>query len=277
MQGAGAHDQFESRRRKEQVAFLVVKFLRLYVSFTAVGVEYRSRSAAGSLAGSGLFERVRAMVQSLAFDLKELAHALFRGGAGTYAVAADARRRLSSMKTLIERRSIDSYVGTFFHLLLILQESLYQIERYTPELQNEKEEIRRALALASEGGAVSSAVDRAELERLRTLAEISATLSEESAVLAEQVMQRCEALLHATALVIRRFGASAENNEILVLNLLQNRDLLDAVYGAGAAEQVFADLCAGTDVPGATGVEKAINFVRARCGNLSALEPASAS
>ncbi len=80
--------QFEARRRKEQVAFLVVKFLRMYVSFKEIAGEFHSRSAPGApggsgLARSGLFEKVAVLAQSIGFDLKELAHSLFRSRTGT--------------------------------------------------------------------------------------------------------------------------------------------------------------------------------------------------
>jgi hypothetical protein len=181
------------------------------------------------------------------------------------------------MKTVLERRSLDSYIGTGYHLLLILQESLYQIERYSPELDKEKGEIGRIMEMARAGGPGFGPDQRAELERLEALDEISAKLAVDSAELALVVLRRCEELLEATALVIRRFGASASDNEILVLNLLQNIGLVEKVYGAGSAEAIFSELCTGSGFKGRTGMERALAFVRARCGNTSGLEPGKAS
>jgi hypothetical protein len=272
--------QFEARRRKEQVAFFVVKFLRMYVSFKEIAEEFHTRSASGSLAGSGLFEKVGGLAQSIAFDLKELAHVLFRvrNGQDTAREASRGTREiLAGMKTVLERRSLDSYIGTGYHLLQILQESLYQIERYSPELDKEKSEIEHIMELARRGGPGPGPDQRAELERLQALDEISAKLAVDSAELAHVVMGRCEELLEATARVIRRFGASANDNEILVLNLLQNRDLVEKVYGDGAAEAILAELCTGPGFKGRTGLDRALAFVRARCGNVSGLEPGRAS
>ncbi|MGA2640934.1 MAG: hypothetical protein ABSG21_08515 [Spirochaetia bacterium] len=276
--------QFETRRRKEQVAFLVVKFLRMYVSFKEIAEEFHARSAAGALAGSGLarsglFEKVAGLSQGIGFDLKELAHSLFRARNGNDAPPrpTGTREILAGMKTLLERRSLDSYIGTGFHLLLILQESLYQIERYSPELDEEKSEIGRIMELARAGGPGFGPDQRAELERLQALAEISAKLAVDSAELAGVVLGRCEELLEGTAQVIRRFGASASDNEILVLNLLENRDLVERVYGAGSAEAIFSELCARGISKGRTGVERARAFVRERCGNISGLEPGKVS
>src|SRR5271169_4883500 len=123
----------------------------MYVSFKEIADEFHARSASGSLAGSGLFERVGGLAQSIAFDLKELAHGLFRARNGQD--TAEARSRgtrelLAGMKTILERRSLDSYIGTGYHLLMILEESLYQVERYSPELDKEKAEIARIMELA---------------------------------------------------------------------------------------------------------------------------------
>ena len=132
------HDRFEMRRHKERVAFLVVKFLRVHAAFTRIAAEFQAREngTAESLAGSGLFEKVRELTGSIAFDLKEMAHTLFRSDSlsGQTRTRRGKRQVLAGRKDSIERLSLDSYIGTGYHLLLILQESLYQLERYAPEL-----------------------------------------------------------------------------------------------------------------------------------------------
>jgi hypothetical protein len=276
--------QFEARRRKEQVAFFVVKFLRMYVLFKEIAAEFHSHftsttSVGCELAQSGLFEKVAGLSQSIGFELKELAHSLFRAQNGHDAPTGPrgTRERLTDMKTVLERRSLDSYIGTGYHLLLILQESLYQIERYSPQLDEEKREIGRIMELSRAGGSGFGADQRAELERLQALDAISAKLAIDSAEFARVVLGRCEELLEGTAKVIRRFGVSANDNEILILNLLQNRDLVEQVYGSGAAEAIFSELCAGSGSAGHTGMERALAFVRAHCGNISGLETGKAS
>ena len=231
-------EQFDTRRRKEQLAFLVVKFLRASVSFKVINADFRRLNDQGCLAGCGLFERVRELEDSLVFDLKEKAHFLFRKEGANRAPAPaaasagdtrDTRRLIAGMKSNIETRSIDSYIGTGWHLLQILQESLYQIERYAPELEKEKGEISRILELARSTGYKFSLEERAELERLKALDEISVKLAAEAEELAVRVMERCEALFAGTADVIRNFLASQSDNEILVLNLLEHRDLVEKV------------------------------------------------
>ena len=291
--GSVDRDDYELRRRKDERAFLVVKFMRAYVSFGKISQEFRLRSSSGSLAGSGLFERVRDLADSLVFDLKEKAHLLFRtsgngvdsGGPngppteprfGSAQPNGQSRRWLSAVERSIEARSIDSTIGTAYHLLLILQESLYQIERYTPELEREKAEINRILQLARAPGSNLTEGELAELERLRALDEASMRAAVESEEMTRRVMERCETIYAAAAEVIRHFVTGERDNEVLVLNLLQNRELVEKIYGSGGLEAIFQELFAGTEVPGGTGVERALSFARARCGNVTALAPGSA-
>jgi hypothetical protein len=231
-----AGDGFERRRRKEELAFLVVKFLRAYLRFQEIGEMFREVSRSNGLAGSGLFERVRDLEEGLAFDIKEKAHFLFRTGAPAPGLRSDG--------LAIDARLIDSHIGTGFHLLLILRESLYQIDRYAPEIDQEGETGRRM---------------HAETEEL-----------------AGRMVERCSELFRSAAEALRRLVTGVEDNEILVLNLLQNIDLLEQVYGAGSAEAIFAEQCRGKRLAGKTGTEKAISYAKAKCGNLTGLPAQSA-
>jgi hypothetical protein len=58
---------------------------------------------------------------------------------------------------------------------------------------------------------------------------------------------------------------------VLLLNLLTQRRLVDAVYGPGAAEQIFSHMCRRTGPSEASGLAKAMEQARRRCGNTEAL------
>jgi len=219
-----AGNGFESRRRKEELAFLVVKFLKASLRFREIRREFQSAAESKRLADSGLFERVRDLEEGLAFDLKEKAHYLFRAQANSLAA---------------EARSIDSYVGTGYHVLLILRESLYQLEHYASEIAN-RAESEKQLYADTEG-------------------------------LAGRMVERCDELFTDAAGALRHFMTETQENEILLLNLLQNIELLEQVYGAGSAEEIFCDLCKGKRLAGRTGTERAMALVRAKCGNVTGL------
>lgn len=150
-------DPFETRRRKEHVAFLVVKFLRAAVVFRAISDEFETFTSSQSLEGCGLFGKVQELVTGQLFDLKERAHALFRSDMSM------AKGRRSGARSSSETRSLDSHIGTGYHLLLILQETLYQIERYAPELEKEKDDASAKIASDAEELALRV------MERCRTL------------------------------------------------------------------------------------------------------------
>jgi hypothetical protein len=272
-------DSFVERRRRENFAFLVVKFLKAFDAFSEIHAQFTDASRRGCLAGCGLFEKVKELEENLAFDLKEKAHSLFRAPVVASARAArassrDARRQLAELRASIETKSLDSYVGTGFHFLMILREALYQVERYSPEYEKEQQEIGRIEELARVVGYSFSPTERGEMERIRALGGISTALDADARELAERMIERCATLFQGSAEVIRHIMTGSGDNEILIQNLLQNRDLIEKVYGSGAAELIFSDLCSGKGFVGRTGVEKAMAFARGHCGNLSEL-PAS--
>jgi hypothetical protein len=275
-----SREGFAERRAKENLAFLVVKFLKAYVAFEGILVAFRHADADGCLATCGVFEQVRELEESLAFDLKELAHGLFRArtdrDAGTPKPAARiSRRMLRELKASIELRSIDSYLGTGYHLLAILRETLYQLQHYAPAYEEEKAEVAAVEELGHRLKYSFSPEEAHELEHLHSLADLSVKLSSENETLSRRMAVRCRDLFQGTAQVILRHLEGAAENEVLVQNLLQNRDLLERVYGAGAAERIFFELCRGRDVAGTTGVERARSYVRKHCGNVEGLSAAA--
>jgi hypothetical protein len=175
------------------------------------------------------------------------------------------------LKKSIEARTIDSYVGTGYHYLLMLRELLYQIERYAPEYQKEREEIARIEEIARKSGRALSREERGEIERLNALGVISVKLGSEAEDLARRVIERCTELFKSTAEVVRHMMEEAGENEILVLNLLRSLPEFEVVYGKDAAEHLFANLFRTLDIPGGSGLEKALHFVREKCGNVSGL------
>jgi hypothetical protein len=271
-----SRELFEERRAKEHLAFLVVKFLKAHVAFEDIHEAFRRADAGGCLATCGIFEQVRNLEESLAFDLKELAHGLFRtrngGNAGGPKPAARiSRRMLRELTASIEMRSIDSYLGTGYHLLAILKESLYQLQHYAPAYEEERAAVAAIDDMARRLKYTFSPEEVHELEHLRSLATLSEKLSAENEALSRRMVARCRDLFQGTAQVILRHLEGAVENEVLVQNLLQNRDLLDRVYGAGTAERIFLGLCRGRDIAGATGVERARSYVRKHCGNVDGL------
>lgn len=275
-------DGFESRRRKEQMAFLVVKFLKAYEAYQAIYGQFLTARGKRGIAGSGLFDKVRALENDFTYDIKELAHALFRTanhdegapeaeGRRTPASRAEAREAFLSVKGRFEARVIDCYIGSTFHILMILRESLYQIERYMPEYEREQSQLGRIEQTAREIGHALTAVERREIGHLHALTDISGKLRKETEELAQRMVERCRSLFQGTSEVLRHLIESSRDNEVLVQNMLQHEGLLERVYGAGAADAIFREMCGGPEAVGATGKEMAREFAVRRCGNSEAL------
>ena len=71
--------QYIARRRKEDLSFLVVRFMRTYVLFSELYEEFKELlNKGGDFQNSGLFAKIRNLEQALVFDIKEKAHFLFR-------------------------------------------------------------------------------------------------------------------------------------------------------------------------------------------------------
>jgi len=282
MEGAGGNG-FEARRRKEQMAFLVVKFLKAYEVYQVIYAQYQAAKGKRSLAGSGLFDQVRDLEEDFSYDIKELAHSLFRresrngengtgeGGRKAPISSEEAREAFHALKRSFESRVIDCYVGSTFHMLMILRESLYQIERYMPEYEREQTQIGRIEPTARQIGYVPTAEERREIGHLHALTDISGKLRKEAEDLSARMTERCRSLFQGTADVLRHLIESSRDNEVLVQNMLQHEDLLDRVYGPGASEAIFHEMCVDLDSTGATGKQLAREFASRRCGNTEAL------
>jgi hypothetical protein len=285
---------FPERRRKESFALLVVNFLRSYLEFEGVYADFkRIEGEKKGFEGSGLFERIRRLEEQVVFDVKEKAHTLFRVPAGgSPGVAApgfaelervllkddggeadreQTRRMFSALRRSLVSRSLDSYIGTGFHMFMILRESLYQLEFYAPMYAQELEQAQRIIYLTQRVGHELDEEAEHELTHIRRVAELCQTIAGYSRDLAGVAIERCRSLLRETAEVIRHSVEESSDNEILVLNLLRERALIEQVYGPGSSEEILAHMFRHDETRGGSGSEKALAFAMEKCGNIEAL------
>ena len=292
----GAAEEYIQRRRKEDLAFLVVRFLTAFDRFNALAADFKEleRRPEG-LRQSGIFERVKDLEEGLVFDIKEKAHFLFRVPDGGSDACLDAESNVRALEVLLdsagdegERKSqareifselrqsliskaIDSFMGTGFHLFMILRECVYQLEHYAPLFHQEHDYIERMESLAARLGYTPG---EAELDKLAQMKEIdrqSQLAGEQTRDLAWRTLDRSHILFQKVAEVIRLHVAESGHNEVLVLNLIRQRELVEKVYGPGSLEAIFVEMFRYADLPGSTGMEKALRFTRERCGNLAGL------
>jgi hypothetical protein len=268
-------ESYLDRRRKEQQSFLVVRFLRAYELFEGIYRDFRAVSSGGrGFGGSGLFQRVKEMEERLVFDIKEKAHFLFRGPVPEgqeEAVGGRSRPTMSALGRSLVDRALDSTIGTGFHMFMILRECLYQLEAYAPRYGAELEQVERLEELSRRAGSRLSEEERHELDHLRQIGKHGQEMAAYARELAEQALERCRALFQEAAELLRHFIESAGRNEVLVLNLLREREAVDRVYGEGGAERLFSHMFRKSDKSGASGLAKALAYARRHCGNTETL------
>jgi hypothetical protein len=295
-----AAEPYLDRRKKEELAFLVVRFLKAYTLFEGLHRDFREILESGlGFGGCGLFVRVRDLEEKLVFDIKEKAHFLFRSASGAnkdpekeppYAELErmllhrrgtrrtnEAREVLARLRRSLVDRAIDSNIGTGFHLFMILRECLYQLEVYAPRHGQELEQAERIEYLARRVGFALDEEEAHELEHIRQVVKRGQSVASYTLELAERAMERCHTLFQETAEVLRHLIEEAGANEVLILNLLAQQPLVDAVYGPGAAEQILAHMHRHIERPGASGLQKALEQARKLCGNTEALQQESKS
>jgi len=291
---SSARQSYLERRKKEELAFLVVRFLKAFVLFEGIHRDFRRIQDSGrGFEGSGLFARVRDLEEKLVFDIKEKAHFLFRGPQALEAKSGEApnfdelermllqrggRRRAAEAQGVLSRlrrslidRALDANIGTGFHLFMILRECIYQLEVYAPWYIRELELAERLESLSRRIGSALHEEEAHELEQIRQVVKHGQAVASYTLELAERALERCRELFEQTAGLLRHLIEEAAENEVLLLNLLVQRQAVDAVYGPGAAECILAHMHRSLGPSGASGLAKAAEQVRKRCGNTEAL------
>jgi hypothetical protein len=287
--------QYIDRRRKEDFSFLVIRFLRAYVLYSDIYREFKKlQKQSGDFQHFGLFGKIKDLEQTLVFDIKEKAHFLFRSEQRdeneTESIAsrfADLERILSEsreadrtearevffrLRRSLVRKSIDSYIGTGFHLFMILLESLYQLENYVPQYRSELEYLERVEQLTERIGYQFDEEEEHELSHIRQVVDLCQSIASDTLELAAVAAERCTILFRETAEIMRHAIEESPANEVLVLNLLNEKALVERVYGAGSWEGILAHMFRAAGTAGDSGAQKAEAFVRSACGNIEALD-----
>jgi len=268
-------EPYLARRHKEELSFMVVRFLRAFDLFEGVYRDFRELSSTGrGFGGSGLFLRVKDMEEKLVFDIKEKAHFLFRGPIRAEPQETEGgrtRQTLTGLRRSLLDRALDSTIGTGFHMFMILRECLYQLEVYAPRYEAELEQTGRLEELSRRVASGLGEEEAHELEHIRQIVKHGQGMAAYSRELAEHALERCRALFREAAELLRHLIEEAGHNEVLVLNLLREREAVDRVYGEGGAERLFSHMFRKSGKPGTPGLAKALAFARRHCGNTEAL------
>jgi hypothetical protein len=189
------------RDRERKVVEIVHHFLLAFRTFREIYVEYQK----GLLCFSGLAKLVDDRGQSILFALKEDCHSLFR----------------RSEAGVSEKEQIfDLTVGTLFHMAMKMREDLYQLEFYGPTVSR--------LSGKTEGPPEKGSL----IPQFQGLLERARSSLKEG-------MEEMDLLLMGVLPQFQNLLREYRANGLLLRFLLEERDLLRAIWGERALETLL--------------------------------------
>ena len=144
-----------SREKKEKFGFMVAKFLSAYDTFNDIYSDFEQMLHNGtSFAEHDLFGKVKILEEGLFYDVKNLAHSLFREDSDGkrqydkmyenlegFISSGEQEKVHSIMSNIIAeeiKERLDQTIGQSFHELMILRENLYLLKEYEPRSKAEQ-------------------------------------------------------------------------------------------------------------------------------------------
>jgi tetratricopeptide (TPR) repeat protein len=190
-----------------EIVEIVRGFLRSTITFAEMVKGHRD----GALKFLAVEALVDASESSPLFDLKERCHSRFRYNEG---------------KPRNEREKLfDLTIGSIFHEAMKLKENVYQLEVYKPRYQELKKRLYNPLS-EREFRRFEKIISRAEQgvkDGMEDLKELFRDVE-------EQLVE-----------LIKEYG----KNRLLIRFLLENKPLLEKVYGKRSFEKIFASMLRG--------------------------------
>jgi len=184
------------REEQERVAGTVLRFLRARARLDEL-------VALGAKKGSIPFDDVNAFVENQLFELKEECHWLFR-------IREQGDTMEASTAVLF-----DILVGSLFHQCMKVKENAYQVERYAPKYAA----LRKAHHHQPDA-------DR----QVKTFLKEGEGIIERSRRMLRQELNYAVELFHEATIVLRHVLVEHGDNPLLVRTLIENEELLNAVY-----------------------------------------------
>ena len=287
-----------ARRKKEFLSLLIVRFLHAYDIFNDVYEDYRKHGLGNTgyraQTDGSIFNRINHLEKSLFYDIESKSRFLFRRSRSTNLKDTEIQSKyddliaylsferssvndgeigntFSQLRKSLLNKSLDTNIGKILHILTLLRVNLHELEHYDAEYAREHEYVVKIESLFNKSGRVLEKQERHELDHIRDIDKISHKIVSDTKNHIKIAMQRCRSLFHETSQLLLHIIQEARNNEVLVLNLIRERELIDRIYGFKAHERIFFGMYAAMPNLGNTGLEKAISFCRYNCNNTSVL------
>jgi hypothetical protein len=286
------------RRKKEYLALLVVRFLRACDEFNSIYRDFCKdnprKKVLTAEAENLFFERINHLEHSLFSDIEAKSRFLFRKSMSSNNDDVEIQSRyddligcltfensslnshevtniFSQLRKSLLSKALDTNIRKILHILTLLKVNLHELEYYDVEYAQEHEYVLKIESLFAELKRALTDNEKHELNHIKELDKISRKIVNDTENHVKIAMQRCKSLFHETSEILLHVIQESRNNELLILNLLRERELIDRIYGFKAHEHIFSQMYAGMSDLGQTGVEKAINYCRYNCNNISGL------
>jgi hypothetical protein len=286
------------RRKKEFLPLLVVRFLHAYDAFNSIYGDFQKnglgKDRLNAQAENSFFERIKHLEESLFFDIEAKSRFLFRRSRGTNIKEAEIQSRyadliaylaiedrpvddsevtntFSQLRKSLLNKSLDTNIRKLLHILTLLKVNFHELEYYDVEYAQEHEYVIKIESLFTSIGRALDDSEKHELNHVKEIDKIGRKIVNDTKNHIKIAMQRCKSLFHETSQILLHVIQESRKNEVLVLNLLRERKLVDRIYGFNANERIFSRMYAGMPNWGHTGLERAVNYCRYNCNNISGL------
>lgn len=286
------------RRKKEFLPLLVVRFLHAHDTFNSIYEDFQKTDLATKRVcdqgGSSFFERIKHLEQSLFFDIEAKSRFLFRQSRGTNTREAEIQSKyadliahlnlqsspmgdsefnstFSQLRKSLLNKSLDTNIRKILHILTLLKVNFHELEYYDVEYVREHQFVVKIESLFTQFGRALLDSEKHELNHIKEIDKIGRKIVDDTKNHIRVAMQRCESLFHETSRILLHVIQESRKNEVLVLNLLRERELMDRIFGVRAHEEIFSRMYASMPSLGHTGTERAVNYCRFNCNNISGL------
>jgi hypothetical protein len=212
---AAKAQRVDSREEQERVAGTVARFLRSRAKLDEL-------IASSASAGRIPFEEINSFVENELFELKEECHSLFRN------------EERQDETDLTSGGLFDILVGSLFHQMMKVKENTYQSERYAPRYA--------ALRRAARGPNPPEHAEAFLREGQRIIQRARRALGQDLAHAVE--------LFSEATVVLRHVLLENSGNPLLVRTLLDNQEVVEAVYGPRSLDKLLREMYDGHPAAG---------------------------
>lgn len=188
----------------------------------------------------------------------------------------EVKSSFHQLRTSLLAKSIDSNIRRILHILMVLKVNFHDLEYYDVEYAQEHKYVFQIEFIFGKLGRELTEIERHELNHIKEIDKIGRKIISDTKNHIKIAMERCKALFHETSEILLHVIHESRKNELLVLNLLRERDLVDRIYGSDAHERIFAKMYMSMPHLGHTGLERALNYCRHNCNNITGLPDATA-